>query len=138
MGLGRAVFLKASRSSWLADHLMKRAFARRAVRRFMPGEEPGDALDAAQQLAPARGAVLTQLGENITTLAEAQAVREHYLGVLEQIGSRSLAQSVISVKPTQLGLDLSFDACLAHLEVLAKRAKSSGAGLLWIDMEDSS
>ncbi|HEY4659447.1 MAG TPA: proline dehydrogenase family protein, partial [Gemmatimonadaceae bacterium] len=42
-----------------------------------------------------------------------------------------------SVKPTQLGLDLSFDACLANLSTLAARADQARS-LLWVDMEDSS
>ena len=45
--------------------------------------------------------------------------------------------ALISVKPTQLGLDLSIDACAAHLETLAAKAESVGS-ILWIDMEDSS
>jgi hypothetical protein len=44
--------------------------------------------------------------------------------------------SVVSVKPTQLGLDLSIDACAAHVETAVK-AESVGS-ILWIDMENSS
>ena len=117
--------------------MSRRAFARRAVRKFMPGEDVGAALDACQALAgQGLGSVITQLGENLTTLAEADAVREHYLGVLDTIKARSLA-TVISVKPTQLGLDLSAPACLANIDTLAARAGAHGA-MLWIDMEDSS
>ncbi|HEX7546036.1 MAG TPA: proline dehydrogenase family protein, partial [Gemmatimonadaceae bacterium] len=43
----------------------------------------------------------------------------------------------VSVKPTQLGLDLSRDACAEHLRTLARKAQETGS-LLWIDMEDSS
>jgi proline dehydrogenase len=80
--------------------------------------------------------VLTQLGENLTTLAEADAVRDHYLALFDQIKARGLPIHV-SVKPTQLGLDLSAEACLAHLLVLAARAEATGTWL-WLDMEDSS
>jgi len=138
MSLARSALLRASRSTWLADQMSRRAFAKRAVRRFMPGEEAGDALDAAQALAGERiGTVVTQLGENLTTLAEADAVRAHYLGVLDTIAQRGL-QTVISVKPTQLGLDLSPEACLASLDALAARAAATPGRMLWIDMEDSS
>jgi proline dehydrogenase len=131
------VLLRASRSKWLAGQMSNRAFARRAVKKFMPGEDVGAALDAAPVLAKEGiGAVITQLGENLTTLKEADAVRDHYLGVLDTIKTRGLT-TVVSVKPTQLGLDLSADACLANVDALAARAKSGGA-LLWIDMEDSS
>lgn len=116
---------------------MSRGFARRAVKRFMPGERVEDALAAAQPLAAAGlGTVITQLGENLTALAEADAVREHYLGVYDLIKARGLP-TWPSVKPTQLGLDLSPGACLANLEALATKADATGC-FLWIDMEDSS
>jgi proline dehydrogenase len=43
----------------------------------------------------------------------------------------------VSVKPTQLGLDLSFADCQGHLLALAAKADESGSAL-WLDMEDSS
>ena len=39
MSLARSVLLRASRSTWLANQFRRRSFAKRAVRRFMPGEE---------------------------------------------------------------------------------------------------
>jgi proline dehydrogenase len=137
MSLARNVLLRMSHSRWLADQMARHAFTRRAVRRFMPGEEVTDALAAAQTLGQSGlGTVLTQLGENLTTLDEADRVREHYLGVFDQI--RGKGSSIhVSVKPTQLGLDLSPDACTAHLQVLATKAETSGS-FLWLDMEDSS
>ena len=103
----------------------------------MPGERLEDALPAARRLSEAGlGSVLTQLGENVTTADEAVGVRDHYLDALERIREAGLP-SVISVKPTQLGLDLSSDQCAAHLEALAASADAAGS-TLWIDMEDSS
>ena len=137
MSLARSALLRASRSKWLASQMMNRTFARRAVKKFMPGEDVKDALDAGQALATeGLGSVITQLGENLTTLDEAAKVRDHYLGVLDTIKQRGLA-TVISVKPTQLGLDLSAAACLEYTEALAARAESHGR-MLWVDMEDSS
>jgi proline dehydrogenase len=137
MSIARSLLLRASRSPFLSERVMRSSIARRAIRRFMPGEELADALDAAQQLArEGLGTVLTKLGENLTSLAEADAVRDHYLEVFDQVRARSLP-SVVSVKPTQLGLDHSAEACARHLDVLATRADAIGS-TLWIDMEDSS
>jgi len=137
MSLARSALLRASRSKWLAEQMARRGFARKAVRRFMPGEKVEDALAATAAIAgEGLGAILTQLGENLTSLTEADAVREHYLGVLDAIKSRGLPAEV-SVKPTQLGLDLSAEACFKSIDTLAARAESGGA-TLWIDMEDSS
>jgi proline dehydrogenase len=135
--VARNVLLRMSKSSWLADRVMTRPFAKRAVKRFMPGEDLSDALDAARGLAPVNiGAVLTELGENLTAESEATAVRDHYLGVFEQITARKL-NAHVSVKPTQLGLDFSQAHCADHLGLLAQKAESTGT-YLWLDMEDSS
>ena len=113
--------------------MVNRAFARRAVKRFMPGEDLESALDAARDLArQGLGSVVTQLGENLTSLGEADAVRDHYLAAFDRITSDGLP-TWPSVKPTQLGLDLSFDACLQNLVALADKAESVGS-MLWIDM----
>jgi proline dehydrogenase len=137
MAIARTVFLRASRSRWLAERFMRRPFARRAVKRFMPGEELSDALAAAKDLAKARiGSVITRLGEALTGESQADGVRDHYLAAYDEV-RRLAIPAVISVKPTQLGIDLSFDACARHLEALAEKATATG-NQLWIDMEDSS
>src|SRR6266852_2589845 len=76
-------------------------------------------LDAARNLqAHGIGSILTQLGENLTTAAEADAVTRHYLRVIDRV--KELGQDVeISVKPTQLGLDQSAQQCVQNLEKLA-------------------
>jgi proline dehydrogenase len=137
MSVARSLLLYASRSQRLAAALRGRRFVGRAVRRFMPGEELSAALDAAHRLAAAGiGTVLTKLGENVTTLAEAESVHLHYLDVLRDI-HRTALPAQVSVKLTQLGLDLDRDACERALRSLVGRAAESGS-TLWIDMEDSS
>ena len=137
MSLARTLLLRASRSPWLAEQFRRRAFARRAVRRFMPGEDQGSALDAAADFAVDRiGTVFTSLGERVSSPAEAAAVREHYLGLFEQVRARGLP-SHVSVKLTHLGLDVDGGAaCADHLLALAERAAAVGS-MLWIDMEES-
>jgi proline dehydrogenase len=137
MTIGRSILLAAAKSEFLARQATHRKFAKRAVKKFMPGEAPEDALDAAAVLSrEGRGTVFTKLGENLTRLDEAEAVRDHYLWFFDQIHERGIPGHV-SVKPTQLGLDLSRDACAEHLRTLAGKAEQAGS-LLWIDMEDSS
>ncbi len=137
MSLARNVLLRMSKSPWLAGRVMTRPFAKRAVKRFMPGEELADAVDAAEVIAGDRlGTVLTKLGENLTAESEANAVRDHYLTVFDQIRARKL-NAHVSVKPTQLGLDFSQARCADHLEVLAQKAEATGT-YFWLDMEDSS
>ena len=137
MSLARQILLHLSRSRWLAGQMSRRSFSRRAVRRFMPGETMGEALTAARiQGEAGLGVVLTQLGENLSSLDEAAAVRDHYLMLLEEIQKQRLIVEP-SVKLTQLGLDLSENVCREHVLAVAARAEATGT-LLWIDMEDSS
>lgn len=103
----------------------------------MPGEELADALSAAKMLVHDRvGSIVTRLGETLTGESQADAVRDHYLGAFDEIKRGSLP-TVVSVKPTQLALDHSLDACREHLDALARKAVATDSQL-WIDMEDSS
>src|SRR5213592_4690803 len=90
MSVARALLLRASRSKWLAEQFRKRKFAKRAVKRFMPGEDAGSALDAAAQFAAGGiGTLLTELGEQIEHVGEAAEVRDDYLKLLDQIRARA-------------------------------------------------
>lgn len=132
----RQVLLWGSENRWLRDHVPRLGFARRAVRRFMPGEDAESALDAADRIGThGIATVLTLLGENITAVQEAEAVRTHYLDILDRIARRGL-DSTVSVKPTQLGLDLESSLCAANLHAIVARATEHGV-IAWIDMEAS-
>ena len=81
------------------------------------------------------GTIFTKLGENVTKLEEADAVAEHYLDVLDQVHGAGL-RAQISVKPTQLGLDLDKEICFRHLASLVDRAGQRD-NFIWIDMEST-
>lgn len=135
MSLMRSMLLAGSQSPWMRRQAPKYAFIRRGVSRFMPGEEVEDALNAARGLRDQGiGTVLTHLGENVADRSEANAVAQHYLHVLDLIAEQRMPTE-ISVKPTQLGLDLGLDICYANLEKIITYPK--GNGMLWIDMEAS-
>ena len=136
MSIARSLLLKAANSPWLADQMSKRAFSRRAIRKFMPGEELEDALGAAGTLqGQGIGSLFTRLGEGLTKMADAEAVRDHYLGVFDQLKARNI-KTWISVKPTQLGLDIDAEACFRLLDELATATEAAGTWL-WLDMEGS-
>jgi proline dehydrogenase len=137
MAFGRSILLAAARSRRLNDFALRSAFVKRATRTFMPGEHVGDALEAGARIAASgRGLILTQLGEAITSAEAAVLVRDHYLVLFDQVHAMGLPAQV-SVKPTQLGLDLSHTECERHLLALAAKAEETGSAL-WLDMEDSS
>ena len=133
----RSVLLGMSRSSSLERWVKRRTFARKAVRRFMPGEELDDALRAAERLGRrGLGVVFTELGENVATEDDAAAVARHYVTALDRIAARGV-DAEISVKPTHLGLDLGPDVARKNLARLVARAEELDT-MVWVDMEDSS
>jgi proline dehydrogenase len=133
----RRLFLWAARNRWLKNHLPRMWFMRRAVRRFMPGETLADALRAAGPLQAADiGTIYTRLGENLERLSEAEEVAAHYLDAFDRFEAAGI-RGEVSVKPTQLGLDLDVDVCFEHLVRLAEKAAQKDS-YLWIDMEGSS
>jgi proline dehydrogenase len=137
MALMRSALLWASRNRWLAQNFPRYRFAQAAVRRFMPGTTAEAALDAAAVALPQNiGAIFTRLGENIQQMDEAAGVVAHYDDVLARIAQRSV-RAQISVKLTQLGLDISEEGTVANLEKLAASAAEHG-NVVWVDMEDSS
>jgi proline dehydrogenase len=109
---------------------------RRAVSRFMPGESMDEALAAARTLeSNGFGVILTHLGENVTRRDEAAAETAHYLELARKVREAGLS-AAISVKLTQLGLDLDHGAALDNTRRIAA-ATAEHRLRLWIDMEDS-
>ena len=130
----RRILLWCAQNRWLATHVPHWGFARRAVRRFLPGEGFESALKAAVEFkAQGVGSLFTRLGENVKDLEEANAVVEHYEEVL---AASTGVGAEISVKPTQLGLDIDAKQAYANLNRLAAAAAKAKC-FLWIDMEGS-
>ena len=135
----RSALLWMARSERLGETIPKMRFAKRAVRRFMPGERVEDAFAAAERLRDERiGVLFTRLGENISSLAEAEAVAEHYRAVLARDAERRhvVGPVELSIKPTQLGLEQDPVACLRICRDLAQAAAEADSWF-WIDMEGS-
>jgi proline dehydrogenase len=132
----RKVLLAGSTNAWLRDRATKYGFVRKSVSKFMPGETVEDALRAAKEQQPLGiTTILTQLGENLTSKQDAEEVTEHYLSVLDKVAAAGL-DAHVSVKPTQLGLDLDRALCERNLDRLIERAEQRN-NFVWIDMEGS-
>lgn len=136
MSLTRKALIWISENQTLRQKLPRYRFVQRAVSRFMPGEKLGDALLAAEGMKEKRiASLLTLLGENIAEPEEAKAVAQHYSDALPQIQQRAL-DGHISVKLTQLGLDLGEELCFQNLSAIVRRAKEVD-NWVWIDMEQN-
>lgn len=103
--------------------------------RFIAGEDRESALDHVTALNGRNiGGLLNYLGEHHTDQATVEADVEAYLTLIEALSSRQ-ERARLSVKPTQLGLELGIRRFEANLETIVSAADEA-ALVVWIDMED--
>ena len=137
MGISRSTLLWMSENKWMKRNVPKWWFVRKALKKFMPGESVESALQATQTFVYLGiPTVFTKLGENITSLNEAQSVKEHYLNVINKIAERNLNVE-LSVKLNQLGFDFSFEETLKNFGEIVAKAKAKLNNTVFIDMEGS-
>jgi proline dehydrogenase len=106
------------------------------TRRFVAGETLDEAAAAIKVLNDIGiKATFDHLGEAIKNEAEARAEVETYERILDRIEKDGL-DSNVSLKLTQLGLDISKQLCVANLTEIVEHAARLG-NFVRIDMEDS-
>ena len=112
------------------------ALARRLAARFVAGDTLADALEAGRRI-NREGISLTldHLGENVTSLDEAEASCKVYLRALDELSGHGINGNV-SLKLTQFGIGISEEACRANVGRVAGRAKELG-NFVRVDMESS-
>ena len=114
MSISRNILLWASKNDWLKRNVPKMKSVQIAVKRFMPGETVEDAISATRNLlANNIPTTFTHLGENISSIEEAEENTKHYLDLLDKINKENL-DIEISLKLTHIGLDLSYDKTIDH------------------------
>jgi proline dehydrogenase len=133
----RSAFIALSKNRALRRFCEQTRAGRRMSSRFVAGMEIGDALRVAEALNH-QGMLVTldSLGESVSSEIEAHSAAEIYHQLLNWIGAHKLNANV-SVKLTQMGLELSSTLAEDMAMSLAAHAKSIG-NFVRIDMEDSS
>ena len=106
------------------------------ARRFIAGETVADAIAAARAV-EARGMLISLdlLGESVATLAAADVATRGYLDVIDAIITSGIERN-ISLKLTQLGLDVDKASAVDNLRKILERATAAGF-FVRIDMESS-
>jgi len=136
MPILRSAFISLSRNQTMRRFLENSTVGRRMSSRFVAGKDIADALRVARAVNDQGMAVtLDSLGESVSSEAEALEAAEIYQQLLEQIATLKLNAN-ISVKLTQMGLELSPELAERIAESLVKHAHSTG-NFVRIDMEDS-
>jgi proline dehydrogenase len=127
---------------WLSDHAGTFAFvkrnpvARRIASRFVAGETLDAAVEAGHRLNAGNITVsLDLLGESVSSAAETHVARDEVMRTVEAVATSQLDGNV-SVKLTQLGLDIDRELCAENMRQILTRAQSLDV-FVRIDMESS-
>jgi proline dehydrogenase len=130
----RDFFLFLSHSRSAQAFITGFPLARQMASRFVAGETIGEAIRAIQGL-NARGITATTdfLGESVTNREEATRAADQYLCTLDELINAG-CRSHVSLKLTQLGLDLDYDFCLQNVRRVVEKARSVGS-FVCVDME---
>jgi proline dehydrogenase len=132
----RASLLWLSEQPRVFRFVRNNRLAGRLASRFVAGETIDTALAALRDLNAAHiSASLDLLGESVSRAAEARAARDVYLQLLDRIHSAG-AEANVSVKLTQMGLDIDASLCLENIRAILTRARQYGS-FVRIDMEGS-
>lgn len=135
--LSRSVLLFLSRQHYLKSVFSQLPGFRQVTQRFIAGENINDAIKTIQELNKLGiTATFDHLGESTFSKAEAEADVREYLHVLDRLEATGV-QSNVSVKLTQLGLDIDETYCLENTRRIVEAAKRHN-NFVRIDMEDSS
>jgi proline dehydrogenase len=132
----RQAFLYLSNQQSIFRFVRNNRFAKRLAQRFVAGETLDEAIRAVEPLN--RKGITTSLdllGESVHTEREAQAATREILTMLDRINERRVEANV-SLKLTQMGLDLSEELCVALMHDVVGRARDLRT-FIRIDMEDS-
>lgn len=132
----RQLLLALSENDRLHAFVLRQRMARRAARRFVAGETLDEALAVVDRLG-AEGYLLSLnlLGEKTSSPQDARASTDAYAEVAARLRDRP-ADCYISVKLTQLGLDLDTDLAVDNLRRVLAAARTDGR-FVRVDMEHS-
>ncbi|MBI1956475.1 MAG: proline dehydrogenase family protein, partial [Acidobacteria bacterium] len=135
----RGAFLYLAQQKKVERCLLALPGAQRLANQFVAGETLAQAVKVVRGLNQ-KGilATLDHLGENVRSPEEAAAARDDYRRILQEIAREQL-QSTISVKLTQLGLDISEAGCRANLRAVVEQAEQAERteNFVQVDMESS-
>lgn len=132
----RHIFLYLSEQPALKELALRFEFAENMARRFVAGETLDEAIQVIREL-NGRGLLVTldHLGENVVSRQDAEQATETYFHIFDEI-DRTSVDANVSLKLTQLGLDLGDDVAYKNLRQIVERAGQYG-NFVRIDMEGS-
>jgi proline dehydrogenase len=132
----RSTFLWLSHRRALFDFIKRNGMARQFASRFVAGETLDRALDATRELnAKDVTVTLDLLGESVTTAEESARARDAAIEILNRIHAGG-ARANLSIKLTQMGLDIDPGLAVANARGILDRARALNT-FVRVDMEAS-
>lgn len=132
----RAILIGLSHSEKLRSFTIKNSFARKTAKRFVAGESLKEGLEVAKKLNKLGiSTTMDFLGENTKTKEEAINCSKEIIKIIESIEKEKIVSNV-SIKLTQLGLDLGEEFCEDIINSIVEEAKRRN-NFVRIDMEGS-
>lgn len=132
----RASLIYLSKANWARNLITKWNFAWNAASRFIAGESLDDAIEVVKELNKKKiNATLDHLGEHTTNEVEAAKATESIIQIFKAIDNAGV-RSNVSIKLTQIGLELDDRLCSSNLKKIIQVANDYG-NFVRIDMEDS-
>jgi proline dehydrogenase len=118
------------------NYLLMERLLMRLVKKWAAGQDMEDALIAAKSCnMKGQKAILNYLGEDNTEEEKINRTTKEYFDLLERLHTEQI-DGCVSVKPSQLGLCISYEFCLKNLKAIINRAMEFHV-FVWIDMESS-
>ncbi|WP_050616524.1 proline dehydrogenase family protein [Bacillus testis] len=134
MGLTRDFFIQLSQNQ-LLNKGAKKWGLKLGAQSVVAGTNIDEMIVSVKELnAHGISATIDNLGEFVYEKSEAVEAKEQILTVLDAIHEHGV-DAHISLKPTQLGLDIDYDFCLDNLKEIVDRAYGYGI-FINFDMED--
>jgi proline dehydrogenase len=132
----RTPLLYLSQRKGFKQLIMRLGISRQLALRFVAGDTLADAIAAVRALnASGIRASLDYLGENVVAVEDARRAAAAFVAALNRIAAEGV-DSNVSIKLTQMGLDLSLDLCQQNVEAILQVAAERG-NFVRIDMESS-
>lgn len=134
--LNKEIFISLSEQKKIEDFVMTNKYAKKISRRWIVGETLSEALDVAKKLnLEGRLVTIDHLGEAVKTAEKAKSFANEYHLILSGIFYKNL-NSNVSLKLTQMGLDVDEDLCYDNVKEIVELAKFYN-NFVRIDMEGS-
>ena len=132
----RSTFLWLSERQGVFSFVKRNRVARRVASRFVAGETLESAVAAARSMnAKGLQVSLDLLGESVSSADETRHARDQIIATVEAVAESGIDGNV-SVKLTQLGLDIGDDLCAENTRTVLERARELDV-FVRMDMESS-